>query len=83
MTRWGHQYKNAINRVNNLIQRTCNDENFLYMDQDDITGAHVAGDGIHPNFYGSTILKFNILSVFRSFNPYLTNFDDDYERALF
>ena len=40
------------------------------MDQSDITSAHICMDGVHLNFYGQTILKYNILSVFNTFNPY-------------
>ena len=83
LVRWGHQYKNAINRVNNLLQAMCSEQNFYYMDQGDITTDHISGDGIHPNFHGTTILKHNILSVFNSFNPYLSNFEGDYEKAMF
>ena len=53
------------------------------MDQSEILSCHISMDGIHPNFYGSTILKMNILSCFYTFNPYFTDFDYDYERAIF
>ena len=82
LPRWGFQYRNAIVRVNNLLQQRCVDENFLFMDHSDITPAHISGDGIHPNFYGSTILKMNILSVFNSFNPFLCDFSQDYDKAV-
>ena len=80
--RQGQQYRNAIVRVNNLLSTRCVEENFFFMDQSDITIAHISFDGIHPNFYGTTILKMNILSVFSTFNPYLCTFDSDYDRAL-
>lgn len=83
LVRKGYQYKNVTPRVNNLLQSMCSDENFVYIDQSDITTGHISGDGIHPNFYGTTVLKYNILSIFPTFNPYLSDFDDDYERSLF
>ena len=83
LVRWGHQYKNAIARVNNLLETMCRDENFIFMDQGDITANHISGDGIHPNFHGTTILKFNLLSAFDTFNPYISNFQTEYEKALF
>ena len=58
------------------------EENFVFMDNSDFTIAHIASDGIHPNFFGTTILKMNTLSVFSTFNPYLCDFVNDYERAL-
>ena len=53
------------------------------MDQSDITSAHISMDGVHLNFYGQTILKYNILSVFNTFNPYFTDFERDYDTSLF
>ena len=83
LVRWGQQYKNGLVRINNLLKEMCREEKFIFMDQEDITSAHIAGDGIHPNFHGSTILKHNILSVFETYNPYLCNFITEYENALF
>ena len=51
------------------------------MDQSEITLNHISGDGVHPNHYGSAILKFDILSVFNSFDANLIDFREDYERA--
>ena len=82
LERQGQQYRNGIVRVNNLLSARCAEENFIFMDQSQITIAHISSDGIHPNFFGTTILKMNILSVFSSFNPYLCTFHDDYEKAL-
>ena len=83
MVRHGQQYRNPIIRVNTLLQKRCSEEGFFYMDQSDITSSHVSMDGVHLNFYGQTILKYNILSVFNTFNPYFTDFEDDYDRSLF
>ena len=69
-------------RVNDLLYMACLAENFTYMDQDRITLAHLDADGLHPNFYGSTILKYNICSVFRTFNKAYMNFRVDLEREL-
>ena len=61
----------------------CDAESFLFMDQVDITMAHIDSDGIHPNSYGTTILKFNFLSVFRTFDPNSMDFRNDYDNALY
>ena len=83
MVRHGQQYRNPIMRVNTLLQKRCSETGFYFMDQSDITSSHVSMDGVHLNFYGQTILKHNILSVFNTFNPYFTDFEDDYDRSLF
>ena len=83
MVRHGYQYRNPVTRVNNLLQVRCSEEGFHYMDQSDITSAHISMDGVHLNFYGQTILKYNILSVFNTFNPYFTDFESDYDISLF
>ena len=82
MVRWGHQYRNAITRVNNFLQSRCSDEGFLFMDQGDITTAHISGDGIHLNYHGTTVLKMNLLLTFNSFNPYICTFDEEYDNAI-
>ena len=83
LVRHGRQYENAIKRVNQLLESGCAEEGFFYMDQSDILSCHISMDGIHLNFYGSTILKMNILLCFHTFNPYFTDFDFDYERSRF
>ena len=83
LVRKGYHYRNGISRVNNLLETRCNDEHFIFMDQSDITGDHISSDGIHPNFYGSTLLKMNILSTFFTFNPFLSDFIEEYDTALF
>ena len=83
LVRHGRQYQNAIKRINQLLEVRCSEEGFIYMDQSEILPCHISMDGIHPNFYGTTILKMNILSCFYTFNPYFTDFDYDYERAIF
>ena len=82
LVRRGYQYRDIVPRVNDLLYMACLAEDFVYMDQDDITLGHLDSDGLHPNFYGSTILKHNILSVFRTFNREHMNFRGDLEKAL-
>ena len=82
LIRHGRQYENAIKRVNQLLQSTCTEEGFYYMDQSEISSSHIGMDGVHPNFYGSTLLKMNILLCFNTFNPFFTDFNYDYERSL-
>ena len=81
MARHGYQYKNPIIRINNLLQYRCSLEGFHYMDQSEISSDHVSSDGVHLNFFGLTVLKMNILSCFHTFNPYLSDFLQDYEHA--
>ena len=83
LPRWGQQFRNGILRVNNLLQTRCNEEGFTFMDQVDITAAHLSQDGVHLNFLGSTILKMNILLLFHTFNPHLCSFYKDYENAMY
>ena len=83
LVRHGYHFKNGVKRVNNLLHTTCQAEGFVYMDQSDITSDHISTDGVHPNFHGSTILKMNILSCFRTFNPFICDFVEEYDRALF
>ena len=79
LPRRGTQYMVMIHKVNEMLERVCGEEGFSFLDHGDITMEHICGDGIHPNQYGNTILKMNILSCFEGFNPYLTSFYDFYE----
>ena len=83
LVRHGYQYKNPVARVNSLLEASCGIEGFRFMDQSDISSSHISTDGVHPNFYGATLLKMNILNCFLTFNPYLCDFEQDYERSLF
>ena len=67
LVRRGYQYRDIIPKVNDLLYMACLAEDFVYIDQDDITLAHLDADGLRPNFYESTILKFEILSLFRTY----------------
>ena len=70
-------------RVNQLLERACAGEGFIFMDQSDITPFHISFDGVHLNFHGQTLLKMCILSSFHTFNPYFIDFERDYDKALF
>ena len=82
LVRRGYQYRGIMKKVNDLLYMACIAEDFIFMNQDDITLAHIEDDGVHPNYLGSTILKYNILSVFRTFDRNQMDFRDDYVRAL-
>ena len=83
LVRRGQHYRNAITAVNELLYMACIAENFIFMDQEDITLAHISTDGVHPNFYGSTLLKMKLLSVLSTFDRDLMSFKDIYEKSLF
>ena len=82
LPRRGYQYRSAVASVNDLLYMACLVENFTFMDHSGITLAHISSDGVHPNFHGTTILKFNILSTFRTFDPNSFDFKEDYENSL-
>ena len=81
--RRGLFYKDIVSRINILLQSLCKEHGYYFMDNNDIVlDKHISGDGIHPNELGHVILKMNILKCMNSFNPYLCDFIDFYERAL-
>ena len=82
LVRRGYPYRDVVSKVNDLLYMCCLVEDFKFMDQSNITMAHIDTDGLHPNYYGSTILKFNILKTFRTFDPNCMTFRSDYENAL-
>ena len=82
LPRRGYKYRGVVEKVNNLLCMACIAEEFSFMDQVDLTLAHIDSDGIHPNYYGSTILKHNILTVFDTFRPEFMDFQEDYDSAL-
>ena len=82
MMRRGHRYAEAIKKVNDLLYMVCVAEGFVYLDLADITMAHVSADGIHLNSHGTTILLYNILSVFNTFDSELIDFKEDYKYAM-
>ena len=83
IVRRGNQYRDVITKVNDLLYMTCLAENFIFMDQNDISLLHISSDGLHLNYHGTTVLKMNILSVFSSFDFNLINFRNDYEKAMY
>ena len=82
LVRYGYRYANIITRINTLLESCCMEEGFIFLDHSDVTLRHICGDGLHTNYYGHTILKMNILLCFYTFNPYLCNFSDIYDKAL-
>ena len=60
----------------------CVAEDFVFIDQADITMAHISSDGVHLNSHGTVILLHNILSVFDTFDRNFIDFKRDYEYAL-
>jgi hypothetical protein len=82
MARRGYKYQEVVTRVNDLLYMACVAEDFIFMDQADIKMAHVSSDGVHLNSHGTSILFFNILSVFNSFDRNLIDFKKDYEYAM-
>ena len=82
IVRRGYRFREIIKKVNDLLYMACVAEDFRFIDQDDITIAHVSSDGIHLNSNGTCILLFNILSVFSKFDHNPMNFKDDYQYAI-
>ena len=81
---WGRYYTNTTKRLNQLLQKACSDEGFIFIDNEDITKWHTSNDGLHMSKEGNMILTFNFLSnCFFTFNPYLCNeFYSQYIDAL-
>ena len=77
-----NRYEEIINRVNDMLKHLCGVHDFFFLDHAAVSPRHICRDGIHPNRYGTTILKMNILSCFKGFNPYLTSFYDEYLAAF-
>ena len=82
MVKRGYRYCEIVKKTNELLYMACLVEDFVYMDQADITMAHISSDGIHLNSHGSVILLHNILSVFDTFDFNFSNFKRDYEYAI-
>ena len=83
LVRRGFAYRDVVDKVNDVLYMACLAENFIFMNQSAISLDHIDSDGIHPNFYGSTILKFNILGAFRTFDRNRMTFWSDYEKAMY
>ena len=69
--------------MNNLLESMCKLHGYTFIDHSDVTTRHICNDGLHPNKPGYTILKMNLLWCFYTFNPYISDFYNDYEDALF
>ena len=82
LPRRGQQYRAAVAEVNDLLYMACLAEEFTFMDHPHITLAHISSDGVHPNYHGTTILKFDILSTFRTFDRNFCDFMEDYQNSL-
>ena len=65
--RKGYRYGGILRKVNELLYMVCVAEDFLFIDQANITMAHISSDGIHLNSHGSAILLY-ISSLFDAFD---------------
>ena len=74
LSRSGYEFKNIIKRVNNLLDASCVDEGFYFLDHSDVTTSHLGYDVLHCNRFGYCILKMNILRCFTSFNSFICDF---------
>ena len=83
LERWGHHFKNIILRVNQILEDRCRVEGYFFLDHSDVTTKHLCRDGLHTNNYGHVILKMNVLRCFNTFNPFICDFENFYEKALF
>ena len=77
-----YKYGEIVRRVNNVLCMACVAEDFVYMSQDDIGPAHLSSDGVHLNSYGTAILKFNVFSIFSSFDSNFIDFKKEYDQAI-
>ena len=82
IVRRGYKFQQMITKVNDLLYMACVAEDFIFMDQDNIKLVHVSSDGTHLNAHGTTILFFNILSVFNSFDRNSMDFKEDFNYAV-
>ena len=80
--RQGPRYKKIIENLNILLQGECIREGYNFIDQSFINYVHLDNDGLHLNSYGQVILKMSIMECFNTFNPYLNDFIDFYDRAV-
>ena len=82
IVRRGLRYSEIVQKVNDLLYMACVAEQFTFLDQADITMAHISSDGVHLNSHGTVILFYNILSVFDSFDGAFIDFKNDYAYAM-
>ena len=81
MVRRGYRYCDIVEKINNVLYMACIAEDFVFIDQADITMAHISSDGVHLNSHGTVILLRNILSVFDTFDENFIDFND-YKYAM-
>ena len=82
MVRRGHRYLEIVQKVNELLYMACIAEGYVFIDQADITMAHISSDGVHLNSHGTFILLHNILSTFETFDGSSIDFKNDYQYAM-
>ena len=82
MIRRSYFFKDVIERINNMLYDKCQEKGYVFIDQTDIKLKHLSDDGLHLNKLGISILKMNLFRIFFTFNPYLCDFENDYEKAL-
>ena len=82
MVRRGFRNCEIVKKINDLLYMACIAEEFLFIDQADITMAHISSDGVHLNSHGTAILLYNILSVFDTFDGNFIDFRKDYDYAM-
>ena len=81
LSRSGYEFNN-IKRVNNLLDASCVDEGFYFLDHSDVTTSHLGYDGLHCNRFGYCILKMNILRCFTCCNPFICDFSNYYDESF-
>ena len=82
MARRGYNYSKIVREVNELLYMACIAEDFRFIDQDNIKSAHISSDGVHLNSHGTSILMFNIFSVFDTFNSDFMDFKEEFDYAI-
>ena len=82
MVRRGYRFREIVEKTNELLYMACIAEDFMFIDQADITMAHLSSDGVHLNAHGTAILFYNILSVFESFDSNFIDFLEEYRYAM-
>ena len=78
MIRRGFKFKAIRQQINTMLRDKCKADNFYFLDHENILYNHLWDDGLHLNYDGSKILQQNILECMSSFNPFLCNFDYDF-----
>ena len=82
MARRGGNYSRIVEEVNELLYMACIVEDFGFINHDDIKSGHISSDGVHLNSHGTSILMFNIFSVFNNFDRNFMDFKEEYQYAM-